>query len=139
MKIAPRSFDRVSRPRSRYFQPMASADHAHPLPRPVPGRLFRLVKIASWFELGLFTALLFFWIAPGYHSETSLFGLLHGLGYLALLGLTFWAVMRREAPWPLLAATLTPIGPFGTLIGVELIERRGWGIAGTDRVGHTNG
>jgi hypothetical protein len=53
--------------------------------------------------------------------------------------LTFWAVMRREAPWPLLAATLTPIGPFGTLIGVELIERRGWGIAGTDRVVHTNG
>jgi len=118
---------------------MATAEHAHPLPKPVPGALFRWVKIGSWFESALFATLLFFWIAPGYHSETSLFGLLHGLGYLALLGLTFWAVIRREAPWPLLAATLTPIGPFGTLIGIELIERRGWGIAGDDRVVHTNG
>lgn len=107
---------------------MASADHAEPLPKPVPGRLFRWVKIASWFELGLFTALLFFWIAPGYHSQTSLFGLLHGVGYLGLCGLIFIALMRRQAPWPLFAATLTPVGPLGTVIGIELIERRGWGI-----------
>jgi hypothetical protein len=107
---------------------MAAADQANPLPRPVPGRLFRWVKIASWFELGLFTALLFFWIAPGYASETALFGLLHGVGYLGLCALIFWAIMRREAPWPLLAATLTPLGPVGAVIGIELIERRGWGI-----------
>jgi hypothetical protein len=86
------------------------------------------VKIASWFELGLFTALLVFWIAPGYPSETALFGLLHGVGYLGLCALIFWAIMRREAPWPLLAATLTPFGPLGAVIGIELIERRGWGI-----------
>ena len=118
---------------------MATAAHAHPLPKPVPGTLFRWVKICSWFESILFAALLFFWIASGYQSETSLFGLLHGLGYLGLLGLIFWAVMRREAPWPLLAATLTPIGPFGTVIGIELIERRGWGIERSDRVVHRNG
>jgi hypothetical protein len=107
---------------------MAAADHANPLPMPVPGPLFRWVKIASWFELGLFTALLIFWIAPGYPSETALFGLLHGVGYLGLCALIFWAIMRREAPWPLLAATLTPLGPVGAVIGIELIERRGWGI-----------
>jgi hypothetical protein len=99
-----------------------------PLPKPVPGRLFTWVKYASWFESGLFAALLFFWLAPGHDSQTSLFGLLHGIGYLGLLALILWAVLRREAPWPLLAASLTPVGPFGTLIGVELIERRGWGI-----------
>jgi hypothetical protein len=98
------------------------------LPKPVPGRLFTVVKIASWFELCLFAALLFFWLAPGYHSETSLFGLLHGVGYLALCALIFVALIRREAPWPLFAATLTPVGPLGTVIGIELIERRGWGI-----------
>jgi hypothetical protein len=108
---------------------VSAADHAQALPKPVPGALFRLVKIASWFESCLFAALLFFWIASGYQSETSLFGLLHGIGYLGLLALIFWAVIRREAPWPLLAASLTPIGPFGTLIGIELIERRGWGVA----------
>jgi hypothetical protein len=104
-------------------------DAAHPLPKPVPGRLFRWVKIVSWFESALFATLLFFWIAPGYGSQTSLFGLLHGVGYLGLCALVFAAVMKREAPWPLLAATLTPVGPFGTVIGIELIERRGWGIA----------
>jgi hypothetical protein len=107
---------------------VATAEHAQPLSKPVPGVLFRWVKYVSWFESGLFAALLFFWLVPGYHSETSLFGLMHGLGYLGLCALIFWAVLRREAPWPLLAATLTPIGPFGTLIGIDLIERRGWGI-----------
>ena len=100
-----------------------------PLPKPVPGRLFRWVKVAGWFESALFALLLFFWIAPGYGSETSLFGLLHGVGYLGLLGLILVAVIRRQAPWPLLAASLTPVGPFGTVIGIELIERRGWGVA----------
>lgn len=102
-----------------------------PLPKPVPGRLFRWVKIAGWFESALFALLLFFWLAPGYGSQTSLFGLLHGVGYLGLLVLILVAVMRREAPWPLLAASLTPVGPFGTVIGIELIERRGWGVERT--------
>jgi hypothetical protein len=86
------------------------------------------VKLASWFELCLFACLLFFWLAPGYHHQTSLFGLAHGLGYLGLCGLIFVAIIRREAPWPLLAATLTPAGPAGSVVGIELIERRGWGI-----------
>src|SRR3954447_1328945 len=115
------------------------AQHAEALRKPVPAALFRWVKIASWFESCLFAALLFFWIAPGYASQTSLFGLLHGIGYLGLCALIFWAVMRGEAPWPLLAATLTPVGPFGTLIAIELIERRGWGIERPDAVLDKNG
>lgn len=102
-----------------------------PLRRPVPGSLFRWVKLAAWFESALFAALLFFWLAPGFEQETSLFGLAHGLGYLGLCALIFAAIVRHEAPWPLLAATLTPVGPFGSLVGIELIERRGWGIART--------
>ncbi len=115
---------------------MATAEQGNARRRPVPGRLFHWVKIASWFELGLFTALLFFWIAPGYPSETALFGLLHGIGYLGLCALIFWAIMRREAPWPLLAATLTPLGPVGAVIGIELIERRGWGISAPELTPH---
>jgi hypothetical protein len=105
------------------------AERGQPLPKPVPGRLFRWVKVFSWFESGLFAALLFFWLASGYESQTSLFGLLHGIGYLGLCALILVAVTRREAPWPLLAASLTPVGPFGTVIAIELIERRGWGVA----------
>ena len=44
------------------------------------------------------------------------------------------ACVRREAPYTLLAATLTPVGPVGSVIGIELIERKGWGIA--DRPEH---
>lgn len=96
--------------------------------RPVPGRLFGWVKVVSWLELGLFAALLFFWLAPGYEEQTSVFGLAHGLGFLALCGLIWIACLRREAPWPLFAATLTPFGPLGSVIGIGLIERRGLGI-----------
>src|SRR5688500_16442362 len=114
-----------------YKDPPVTVDRpssATPLPKPVPGRVFRWVKLASWVELCLFAALLFFWLTPGYHGQTSLFGLAHGLGYIALCVLIFVAIVRREAPWPLLAATLTPAGPLGSVIGVELIERRGWGV-----------
>jgi hypothetical protein len=104
---------------------------SQPLRRPVPGPLFRWVKWASVAESALFAALLFFWLAPGHEDQTGIFGLAHGLGYLALCALIAAAILRREAPWPLLAATLTPVGPFGSLAGVELIERRGWGVAET--------
>jgi hypothetical protein len=94
----------------------------------VPGGLFRWVKLASWIELCLFGALLFFWLAPGFEGETFIFGLAHGIGYIGLCLLILLAIVRRQAPWPLLAATLTPLGPVGSVIGIALIERRGWGI-----------
>ncbi len=128
-----------------YKDPPAAVDRQSsppPLPRPVPGRLFGWVKLASWVELCLFGALLFFWIAPGYHEQTSLFGLAHGLGFIALCALIFLAIVRREAPWPLFAATLTPAGPVGSVIGIELIERRGWGVQPDQRgidTGRPNG
>ena len=53
---------------------------------------------------------------------------MHGLGFVALCALIWAAVLRREAPYPLLAATLTPVGPVGSVIGISLIERRNWGI-----------
>jgi len=54
---------------------------------------------------------------------------MHGLGFVALCVLIWIACLRREAPYPLLAATLTPVGPFGSVAGIALIEHRGWGIA----------
>jgi hypothetical protein len=99
------------------------------IPPPVPGPLFRWVKIASWIELALFSTLLVFWILPGFEHETFIFGAAHGLGYVALCLLIFFTIIRRQAPWPLLAATLTPVGPFGSVIAIELIERRELGIA----------
>ena len=95
----------------------------------MPGRLFVWVKRVSWVELAVFGGLLVFWLAPGFETETMVFGWAHGLGFIALCVLIWVAAVRREAPYALLAATLTPVGPVGSVIGIELIERRGWGVA----------
>ena len=100
--------------------------------KPVPGPLFVWVKRYSWVELAIFAALIFFWLAPGFESETMIFGWAHGLGYIGLCLLIWAAVLRHEAPYTLLAATLTPVGPLGSVIAIELIERKGWGVAPRD-------
>ena len=109
----------------------SSAMHlpSSPFRKPVPGRLFEIVKWTAYFESVLFACLLFFWIAPGYKSETAIFGGAHGIGFVGLCIVMWFACIRREAPYPLFAATLTPVGPFGSLVGIYLIESRGWGIA----------
>jgi len=97
--------------------------------KPVPGELFVWVKRFSYVELAIFAALIAFWLLPGFETETMLFGWAHGLGFIALCVVIWVACVRREAPYTLLAATLTPVGPLGSVIGIELIERRGWGVA----------
>jgi len=96
--------------------------------KPVPGKLFKWVKRVSWVELAIFGGLIVFWLAPGFEAETMLFGWAHGVGFIGLCVLIWVACGKREAPYTLLAATLTPVGPVGSVIGIELIERRGWGI-----------
>jgi hypothetical protein len=108
-----------------------SIERAGTLRRPVPGALFPWVKLASYVELGLFAALLVFWLLPGFEGETFVFGLSHGIGFIALCLLIWIAVLRREAPYWLLAATLTPVGPVGSVIGIGFMERRSDHTEGT--------
>jgi hypothetical protein len=102
----------------------ASVEPIEVLRKPVPGRLWPWVKRASWFELAIFAALCFFWLAPGFDQQAMIFGWAHGIGYIALCVLIWVAIRRREAPYALLAATLTPVGPLGSVIAIEVIERR---------------
>jgi hypothetical protein len=97
---------------------------AEVLRRPQPGRLYGYVKVASYLELALFATLLIVWAIPGLESETFVFGLAHGIGFIALAILIWIAILRHEAPYTLLAATLTPVGPLGSVIAIEVIERR---------------
>jgi len=99
-----------------------------PFEKPVPGDLFVWVKRLSWIELAIFAGLILFWLAPGLETPTMLFGWAHGLGFIALCVVIWIACVRKETPYTLLAATLTPVGPVGSVIGIELIERKGWGI-----------
>ena len=82
------------------------------------------MKRASWLELAIFAVLIVVWLVPGLDSATFIFGLTHGIGYIALCILIWVAILRHEAPYTLLAATLTPVGPLGSVIGIEVIERR---------------
>ena len=59
------------------------------------------------------------------------FGWAHGLGFIALCIVIWVAACGARRPYTLLAATLTPVGPVGSVIGIELIERKGWGVAGS--------
>ena len=89
----------------------------------MPGALFPWVKRASWVELALFAGLLTVWLLPGLEGPTFVLGLSHGIGFIALALLIWIAVLRREAPYTLLAATLTPVGPLGSVIAIAWIER----------------
>lgn len=91
----------------------------------VPGPLFVWVKRTSLVELAIFAGLLIVWAIPGLEPETFALGLAHGIGYIALCLLLWVAILRREAPFWLLAATLTPFGPVGSVIGISYIEHRG--------------
>jgi hypothetical protein len=90
-----------------------------------PGRLYALVRVASWIELALFAGLLIVWIAPGMEHETFLFGMGHGIGFIILAVLVLITVLRHEAPYMLLAATMTPVGPVGSVIAIHFIDKRG--------------
>lgn len=72
----------------------------------------------------MFAVLIVFWLVPGFDQETMIFGWAHGLGFIALVILIWIAVLRHEAPYTLLAATMTPVGPLGSVLAIEWLERR---------------
>ena len=100
------------------------AEQQEGLRTPVPGRLFEWVKVASYIELALFAGLLIVWLAPGLERPTFYFGLGHGIGFILLALLIWVAILRHQAPYTLLAATLTPVGPVGSVIAIHHLERR---------------
>lgn len=82
------------------------------------------MKVASWIELALFAGLLVVWIAPGLERATFYFGMGHGIGFIVLALMVIAAVLRHEAPYTLLAATMTPVGPVGSVIAIAYIDRK---------------
>ena len=94
------------------------------LRRPRPGPLYPWLRRASWVETAVFAALVVSWLAPGLESETTVFGWAHGIGYLGLVLLIFIGVVRHEVPFWLLAATLTPLGPVGSVAGIAWLDHR---------------
>jgi hypothetical protein len=86
---------------------------------------FTFLRGLSFTNSVVFTALLLFWLWPGFHPEEFAFGLTHGLMWIALSLLSLLAVRRRTIPfW--LAVVVTVIGGLGPFAGSAgfVVEQR---------------
>lgn len=87
-------------------------------------RYFQAVRLYSLAEVCVFAALLV--VAIGGFSERAelVLGWTHGVGWIVLCIAVAVGCARRVFPWPLLAATVSPLGPVGSTIGLEWLSRR---------------
>jgi hypothetical protein len=84
---------------------------------------FTAVRLYSAAELAIFTALLVVWIGGLSEDAKTVLGWTHGFGWILLCLLVFEACRRRVFPWPVLAATVSPLGPLGSTAAIEYVAR----------------
>jgi hypothetical protein len=86
---------------------------------------FTAVRIYSAIEVCIFSSLVV--VAIGGFSEHAelVLGWTHGVGWLILCLAVALGCRRGVFPWPLLAATVSPLGPVGSTAGLEYLARRG--------------
>ncbi len=85
---------------------------------------FTAIRLYSLFELGLFTALLVVAIGGYGESAEQVLGWSHGVGWILLCIAVAIGCGRKVFPWPLLAATVSPLGPVGSTLGLEYLSAR---------------
>lgn len=85
---------------------------------------FQAVRIYSALEVVLFSALVVVWLGGIDEHTEMVLGWCHGIGWIVLCGLVAFGCRRGVFPWPLLAATVSPLGPVGSSVGIEVIRRR---------------
>jgi hypothetical protein len=75
---------------------------------------FETLKRLSFTHSAIYLTLLVVWLVPGLHSLEFVFGLAHGLGWIAMCVLTLAAVRARVIPLRLgiAVAVIGAVGPF---------------------------
>jgi hypothetical protein len=88
--------------------------------------LFSLLRAMSFANSAIFSALLFFWLSPGYETETTVCGWGHGCLWIALSLLCLVAVRLRAIPfWLAVVVTVVGgVGPFAGTAGFVVESRR---------------
>ena len=88
--------------------------------------LFELLRALSFLNSTVFTFLLFFWLAPGYATATTVFGWAHGCRWIVLSLLSIVAGRRRGIPFWLavVVAVIGGVGPYAGSIGFVVETRR---------------
>jgi hypothetical protein len=85
---------------------------------------FQAVRLYSAAELTVFSALVVVWVGGlGDHAKEIL-GWCHGFGWIGLCIAIFVGCRRGVFPWPVLAAAVSPLGPLGSTIAIEITARR---------------
>ena len=85
---------------------------------------FQAVRLYSLAEVCVFAALLVVAIGGLDERAEQVLGWTHGVGWIVLCVLVANGCRRRTFPWPLLAATVSPLGPVGSTAGLEYLARR---------------
>jgi uncharacterized membrane protein len=85
---------------------------------------FSAVRLYSALEATVFSTLLVVWIGGLDEHAKEVLGWVHGFGWILLCCLVAFGCTRRIFPWPLLAATVSPLGPWGSTAGLEYLARR---------------
>ena len=84
---------------------------------------FTAVRLYSLVEVCIFTALVVAAIG-GFDRAALVLGWTHGFGWILLCILVARGCLRKGFPWTLFAATVSPLGPVGSTIGLEYLARR---------------
>jgi hypothetical protein len=85
---------------------------------------FQAVRLYSALEVCIFSALLVTAIFGLGEDAELILGWTHGFGWIILCLLVAYGAKRGTFPWPLLAATVSPLGPIGSSAGIEYLARR---------------
>ena len=77
---------------------------------------FTTLKRLSFTHSAIYLTLLTVWLVPGLHRLEFVFGMAHGLGWIAMCVLTLAAVRARVIP-PRLGVAVAVIGAVGPFVG----------------------
>ena len=86
-------------------------------------RYFQAVRIYATIEAVIFTSLLVVWIGGLSDHAKEVLGWIHGFGWIILCILVARGCIMRVFRWEVFAATVSPLGPIGATIGIELQRR----------------
>ncbi len=87
---------------------------------------FRRLKIASFTHSTIYIVLLVVWLVPGLHGLEAIFGMAHGLGWIAM-SLACIAALRLRVIDLRLAVAVAVLGGIGPFIGSYEFVRQGRG------------
>ena len=90
----------------------------------MPSPSFAALKRLSFTHSAIYLTLLTVWLIPGLHTLEFVFGLAHGLGWIAMCLLCVAAVRARVIPLRL-AVAVAVIGAVGPFVGSYEFIREG--------------